>query len=279
MTNPNIFNQFLVWPIINLLLFLYKIFESVHFPGALGLAVIALTVLVRLILYPLTVAQLKSAYKLNKLKPQMDELNKKFKDDKNQLHLEQLKLYQQAGINPAAGCLPLLLQFPILIALYNVFFQILSGQNIQKVIADINKIVYSPFLKVDRLDLSFLGLNLARKPSEWQSSGWWLLFVPVITAALQYWQTKLMTPQNIPLESKASSLAPTRNVSTGQAPKKKEEDMATAMQKQMAVMMPLMIGFFSYSFPLGLSLYWNTFGLFGIIQQYQLNKQMKKENG
>lgn len=270
-------NIILVNPIINLLVAFYKLFEFFHIPGSLGLAVIAMTSLIRLILHPLTLSQLKSAHKMNKLKPQIDVLGKKHKDDKVKLQQAQMQLYKEAGINPAAGCLPLLLQMPILIALYNVFFQVLSNNNLPNLISDINKIIYFPFLKIETLDLSFFGLNLASKPSEWQTAGFVLLAVPVITGVLQYIQTKMMMPQsqttkNLPAQAGKQQI-------TTKDKDNKTEDMGTMMQKQMSIMMPLMIGFFAYSFPLGLSLYWNTFTVFGIIEQKNLKKHLEKENG
>ncbi len=277
MTEPNIFNQLLLWPILNILIAFYKAFSTLVIPGAFGLAIISATSLIRLLLYPLTTSQLKSAQKMNALKPHMDKLSQMYKNDKQRLQAEQLKLYKEMGINPAAGCLPLLLQFPILIALYNVFFNLLGQGNIAQVIKDINKIIYFPFLHLNNLDLSFFGLNLTYRPSDWQKFGWWLLLIPVITALLQYWQTKLMTPA-LPVTHNKQQ---TTNLPAGQAGNKKEEkkseDMGSMMQKQMSIMMPLMIGFFAYSFPVGLSLYWNTFTVFGIIQQAKLNKANDKK--
>lgn len=264
MFNPNnIFDAIFIIPILNGLIAFYKLFLLVQIPGALGFALIALTVLIRLVLHPLTISQLKSSRQLSKLKPKMDELNALYKHDKQRLHQEQLKLYKEAGINPAAGCLPLLLQMPILLALYNLFFNLLSNNNIEMVIENVNKVVYMPVLHIDTLELSFFGLNLAYKPSQWQQLGWWLLLVPVVTAALQYIQTKTMMPSPVVAKTIEKALPE----------KKKDEDMSTVMQKQMAIMMPLMIGFFAYSFPVGLALYWNTFTVFGIIQQYYLNKK------
>ena len=121
MTNPTLWNQLFVWPIVNVLVTLYKFFEWLHIPGALGFAVIGLTVLIRLVLYPLMAAQMKSAKKMQNLKPHLDAINAKHKDDKKALQQAQLDLYKQHGVNPAAGCLPLLIQMPVLIALYNVF--------------------------------------------------------------------------------------------------------------------------------------------------------------
>ena len=272
MFNPdNYFHSLLIIPILNILLGVYNFLNFLHIPYPLGFALILLTVIIRLILHPLTASQLKSARKLSKLKPEIDRINREFKGDKMRLQQEQLKLYQQAGINPAGGCLPLLVQMPILIALYNLFFQLLNADRAQ-VVSQINKVAYFPFLKISSLDLAFFGSNLAVKPSDWQAKGFWLLTIPLITGLLQYWQTKMMTP-NPPVGG-----SPARSEPTGQAPKKeekKDDDMASTMQKQMTLMMPIMIGFFAYSFPLGLSLYWNTFTVFGIIQQYQIQKAEK----
>lgn len=261
----NPFQMLISIPILNILIAIYKGLTSLHVPGALGFSVILLTALIRLILHPLTIAQLKSTRKLAKLKPEMDQLQKLHKDDKDRLRQEQLRLYKEAGVNPAAGCLPLLLQMPVLIALYNLFFTLLGNKTaLDQVVAGINSVIYFPFLRIDSLDLSFFGLHLAHKPSEWQTVGWWLLAIPVVTGLLQYWQTKLMAPaaEKKPADAKAMA--------------GKEDDMQAMMQKQMGIMMPLMIGFFAYSFPVGLSLYWNTFTVFGIIQQHKVNKEDKK---
>ena len=267
----NIFNTILIIPILNVLIGLYKLLLIVRIPGALGFSLILLTILIRLILHPLTVKQLISARKLSQLKPELDKLNALYKTDKVRLQQEQLKLYQREGINPAAGCLPLLLQMPILIALYNLFFQLLNNPDISAVVDGINKVVYLPILKISTLDLSFLGFNLASKPSQWQQHGWWLLLVPVVTGLLQYWQTKLMTP-NPPAAGAAVQKNAIKKIDGKE--EKKEEDMGTTMQKQMSIMMPVMIGFFAYSFPLGLSLYWNTFTIFAIIQQQKINERV-----
>lgn len=268
MFNPKFwFDTFFIIPILNILMGFYVLLTSVHFPFPLGFSLILLTVVIRLVLNPLTATQIKSSQKLAKLKPELDNLSRIYKDDKTRLHQEQLKLYSQAGINPAAGCLPLLLQMPILIALYNLFFRILSSGDMTKVVSEVNKVVYYPFLRIKSFDLDFFGMNLSSKPSEWQKFGWFLLLVPVITAVLQYIQTRMMTKQTAAL-----TVAPIKSEQNDKDKKKPEEDMGQAMQKQMAVMMPLMIGFFAYSFPLGLSLYWNTFTIFGIIQQYKIEK-------
>lgn len=278
MTDPNLWNQILVWPIINLLIFFYKFFEWLRFPGPLGFAVIALTIAMRFLLYPLMQAQLKSAKKMSDLKPHLDNLHAKHKDDKQKLQQAQLDLYKEHGVNPAAGCLPLLVQFPVLIALYNVFYQVLSNGNLEKVVENINQVVYHTALKINSLDMSFLGINLGLKPSDWQVSGWWLLSIPVITGLLQWYQTKLMMPSTSNLKSQ-NTMTKMEDIKNS---KKKppadakavagKEDTAAEMQKQMALISPIMFGVFAYQLPVGLALYWNIFGIFGIMQQLKVNK-------
>ncbi len=270
MNNPNLWNQILVWPILNVLIALYKLFESLHVPGPLGFAVIGLTLIIRLLLYPLMAAQLRSAKKMAAIKPHMDALAIKHKGDKKALQEAQMALYKEHGVNPAAGCLPLLIQMPVLIALYNVFYQVLNAGNIAKVVTDINKIVYLPAFKISNLDLNFFGVDLAIKPSQFQKYGYVFLLVPLITAALQWWQTKLMMAAipKAPVADKALV-----KPAGGKKDEKPPEDMAADMQKQMAILTPIMFGYFAYTFPLGLALYWNVFGLFGIMQQIAINKE------
>ncbi len=259
-------------PIINLLVLFYKFFEFLHIPGPLGFAIILLTIAIRLVLYPLMQKQMASAKKMSSLKPHMDALHLKHKDDKKALQQAQMELYKEHGINPAAGCLPLFIQMPVLIALYNVFYQILSNGDLGKVVETINHVVYLPALKLGSVDPTFLGVNLGIKPDQWQTHGVWLLSVPIITGALQWYQSKLMMPTST--NSKSEILNPKQiQYSNDQKEEKKPEDMAADMQKQMGIIMPLMFGYFALQFPLGLALYWNVFGLLGIIQQIAVNKQ------
>jgi len=265
MTNPSFFNQILIWPILNVLMFFYNVLAASKIPGAFGLAIIFLTLFIRTLLYPLTKTQLLSAKKMSKLKPELDKLSKKHKGDRQKLQQAQLELYKKHGINPAAGCLPLILQMPVFIALYRVFWQVLGNGNLTQVIEDVNKIVYHPALKIKTFNLYFFGLNLAEKPANWQKAGWWLLLIPIITAGLQWYQTKLITGR-----AQVKSGASVQKKRNKKSDKDSKGDMGQEMQKQMALMAPLMIGFVSFSFPVGLALYWNTFSLFGIIQSLRL---------
>lgn len=266
----------LINPILNLLVFFYKIFEWLHIPWPLGWAVIMLTVAIRVVLYPLMHAQMKSAKKMSDLKPHLDALAAKHKDNKQALQQAQLELYKAHGVNPAAGCLPLIIQMPVLIALYNVFYRVLGNGNLQKVIEEVNAIVYLPAFKLSNLDLTFFGTNLGVKPSQWQSQGWWLLAIPVITGLLQWYQTKLMMPKKQESgignrESEGKKLEE-KNKKEEKKDEKKPEDTAADMQQQMAIISPIMFAVFAFQFPVGLALYWNVFGLFGIMQQLKVNK-------
>ncbi|MBI5613307.1 membrane protein insertase YidC [Candidatus Gottesmanbacteria bacterium] len=287
MENINLWNQLLIWPIVNVLIAFYKLFEWLHVPGPLGFAIILLTVVFRLVLYPLTKVQLASAKKMQNLKPHLDALNAKHKDDKTALQQAQLALYKEHGVNPAAGCLPMLVQLPILIALYNVFYQVLNNGNLEKMIETINKVVYHPALRLTTFDFTFFGINLGIKPNQYQQYGYWLLAIPVVTGLLQWYQSKLMLPvkpsaisdQSSDKKNQRSVIRQEKNTLKAEDGKLKAEpdavDQSMEMQKQMAMITPIMFGYFALQFPLGLALYWNIFGLFGIIQQLKVNKENK----
>lgn len=264
-TTGNIFHQLLVWPILNVLILLYKGFESIGVPGSFGWAIIAMTFIVRAIIHPLNHRQMETMRKMQELKPHIENLQKKYKNDKQKLQQEQLKLYQKHGINPAAGCLPLLIQMPIIYGLFQSFSAILQADSNQQALETINKLVYHPALHIDTLNTDFLGINLTISPNQWQEAGIWLLIIPVITGILTWYQSKVMTAQQ----------TPAKKIEKKKKDEKAPEDMAQEMQKQMMYIMPFMIGFFAYSFPVGLSLYWNTLTLFMIMS----HKHFRKPHG
>jgi YidC/Oxa1 family membrane protein insertase len=190
---------------------------------------------------------------MQELKPQLDAISKKHKDDKKKQQEEQLKLYQQHGINPAGGCLFALIQLPVFISLYRVIFQFVEAKNAKAAIAAINKEAYIPAIKISQINPAFFGFDLTATPSQFSKLGIYYLAIPIITGILQYLQVSLATP---------ATAAPVKK----EKGKKDEEDMQTAMSSQMKLIFPLMIGYFSYSLPVGLSLYWNIFSIFSIIQ-------------
>ncbi len=261
-----LFNSLFLIPTLNLLIFLYKIFELIHFPGAFGMAIIALTILVRLVLWPLTHTQLKSAQKMSSLKPLLDELKSKH-SDKTELQKAQMDLYKQHGINPAAGCLPTLVQFPILIALYQAiihFFPQSTGM-VTTNLNWVNSVVYNNWLHLTTSpDPHFLGLNLATRPSEFVSAGMLLLLIPIVTGLLTFVQSKMMIP------AKPLKVYP-KDSPKEVKEKESMEDAMAGMQSQMVFLMPVMIAYFAFQFPIGLALYWNTVTILGILQQYLIS--------
>src|SRR3990167_9307453 len=255
MTDPSLFNTILVWPIVNALVGIYKILFFIHFPYALGFSIIFLTIVIKLILYPLTTPQLKASKKMQEISPHLSKLKDKHKNDAKTLQAETMRLYKEFGVNPAAGCLPLLIQLPVIWGLYTVLIKVINlGAN---TVSEVNKIAYIDFVKISKpWDVYFFGLPLAQNPSQLLSTmGPLILAVPVLTGVFQFIQSKMMMSALPKKEDKS----------------KKKDDFATAFQTQTLYIFPIMIGFLSYTFPIGLSLYWNTFTIFGIIQQYKIS--------
>lgn len=156
----NFWNAFLIQPLTTILFFLYNLLGR-----NLGLAIIALTVVLRFLLFPLSLPALKSAKAQRELKPKLDKLKKKYKDDRQKLAQAQMELFRQAGVNPFAGCLPQLLQLLVLIALYQVFIGFLTNKE---------------------LNTQFLVWNLAQRDP--------YLILPILAAAVQLLLSRSMIP-------------------------------------------------------------------------------------
>jgi YidC/Oxa1 family membrane protein insertase len=255
----SLFHEVFVRPIITALVALYHLFVWLHIPSPVGFAIIVLTIIIRFILYPFISSQVRTSKKMQDLSPHLSKVREKHKGDNMKIQQETMKLYKEHGVNPAAGCLPMLIQLPVIWALYSVFQHIVR-LNGKEIVSYINKEVIIPSLSLHQpWDMHFLGLPLGKGPADLlHTYGVFILLVPVITAALQFIQSKMM------FASKATQPTKTKKDSSAQ------EDFATAFQTQSIFIFPLMIGFFSYSFPIGLSLYWNTFTIFGILQQYKI---------
>lgn len=257
-----IFNLIFFAPVINILVLIYQGLTAIHIPGALGFSIVFLTILIRVLVWPFMASQIKATKKMADLKPHLDVLKEKHKGDKQALAQAQMALYKEHGVNPADGCLPALIQIPIFIALYQAIINILPGAGGN--ISHINTLLYSPQLKLPSyLDPNFFGLNLGFKPSEFGSNGVLLLLVPLVTAGLTFVQSKMTLSK--PIKNLASSPA-----KDGKEKQGMEESMGQ-MQSQMVYLMPIMIGYFAFSFPIGLAIYWNTYTILGIIQQHKIS--------
>lgn len=256
-----IFDLLFFGPIINILVLVYQGLSAINVPGALGFSIIVLTLIIRILVWPFMASQIKVTKKMAELKPHLDALKQKHKGDKQGLATAQMALYKEHGVNPAGGCLPALIQLPVFYALYQAIINILpgTGGNLNK----INDLLYFPQLKLpSTIDPNFFGLNLGLKPADFGKYGVLLLLVPVITALLTFVQSKMTLPK--PVKRYPSD--------TPKEVKEKEtlEDSMGAVQSQMVYLMPVMIGYFAFSFPIGLAIYWNTYTILGIIQQYRL---------
>jgi YidC/Oxa1 family membrane protein insertase len=256
----NIFNTIFANPLTNVMVAFYQIFAVLGIPFAFGLSIIALTIVIRLILWPFTAAQIKSAHTMQKVAPHLSALKEKHKGDAKKIQEETMRLYKEHGVNPVAGCLPLLIQLPVIYGLYHVLDTAVKV-NSAKELTIINSVLYFDVLKLKSVwDTTMFGLPLGDSPSKLMAAAPLVLLVPLLTGLFQFILSKMMMPEE--MIDTAMTVAKTTP--------KKEDDFQAAFQKQSLFIFPVMIGFFSYTLPLGLSLYWNTFSIFGIIQQYIL---------
>ena len=258
----DLFNLVFFGPVVNLLVGIYQGLQFLHIPGTLGFSIMFLTILIRVLVWPFMASQMKSMKKMAELKPHLDHLKIKHKEDKQALASAQMALYKEHGVNPAGGCLPAVIQIPVFIALYQSINDILPGASGH--VDRINLLLYFPQLKLpSALDPYFLGVNLGFKPSEFSSHGVFLLLIPFLTAVLTFAQSKMALP-------KAVKVYPADSKKEVKEKESVEESMGQ-VQSQMVYMMPLMIGYFAFNFPIGLAIYWNTYTILGIIQQYKLS--------
>ncbi|HSX08829.1 MAG TPA: YidC/Oxa1 family membrane protein insertase [Candidatus Saccharimonadales bacterium] len=263
----NIFDIVLINPILNILVAVYQGLTALHVPSALGFSIILLTIIIRLILSPLLHQSLKQQKKMQQIMPEINKLKEKHKNDSKRLQMEQMALFQQHGVNPASGCFVMVIQIPILIALYQVLLGSVclttkGAKSLCLPTADaINHRLYFDGLKLHEMwNTSFFGLSLGHTPSQLISQvGFGLILVCVLTAALQLIQSKMM-------------MAPAADAPKPVKKNNDQPDFATTFQTQSMYLLPIMVGFFSFNLPFGLSLYWNTLTIFGIIQQYMIQQ-------
>jgi len=230
------FNEILYRPLFNALVWLYNIL-----PGHdLGVAIIILTVIIRLLLYPLTQKGIKSQKALTELQPKIKELQKKYKSKEEQARA-MMELYRQHKINPLSGFLPLLIQLPILIALYRVFLGGLDPERLNG--------LYSFISQPETLSPMFLGIiNLAERN----------MVLAVLAGFLMFIQSKMMLGKK---QLQKSGL------------KIGGRDFSSMMGQQMTYFMPLLTVLIAWGLPAALPLYWIVITLFGIGQQYLIGRR------
>lgn len=250
----NIFTVLITQPLANGLIFFYHILGN-----NLGLAIIAFSLFLRIILNPLTKPYMESMKKMKDFAPEIDKLKKRHKDDKTKLAQAQADFYKDKGINPSAGCLPYILQIVILIALFRLFISVLSPD--VDPIARLNELLYQPlqFTQGQTLNENFLWLDLSR-PDTIPVEGLPFALPGVLlfaAAGLQFLSAKITQPY-IEQEEKFAKATP-----------EKADDIATTMQASMVYTFPLMTLLIGLNFPSGLALYWLVFSAFQGYQQYR----------
>jgi YidC/Oxa1 family membrane protein insertase len=217
-----------------------------------------MTVIIRAILYPLMQKQMVSMREMQKIQPLMKAVQDKYKNDKERLNKELMALYKEHKVNPMSGCLPLIIQMPILILLFQVLrkfkYYIPNTEIIDGGFLWIPKQVE---IIVDGIPKFIAGLAAPEQLIHLPGSGIFgiqsLGILPFLIGGSMYIQQKM--------------------TSTSGAAAGKDGGSAQQTQKMMTIMMPLMIGFMSFSLPSGLTLYWFTSTLLGIGQQYLINKK------
>lgn len=217
------------------------------------LAIVAFTVIVRLSLLPLTIKQQRSMKRMQELSPKLKQLQTKYKDDRETLVQEQMKLYKEHGVNPFAGCLPLLIQLPIFFGLWRAIIATLASSPGQ--LLELQNHIMLPGLDhLVPLQNTFLWLNLAL-PDPY-------FVLPVIVMVTTYLQQRLI----MPVRPKTA----TQPRKPGQRPDASEQ--AEQMTRQMTTIMPFFLGFLSLSYSSGLSIYFIVSNLIGILQYAMMGK-------
>ncbi len=242
MSPVDIWNDVLVYPLLTLLIIAY---DFVH---DFGLAVVIVTVLIRLALYPLYVRQIRSSRGLQELAPALNDIKKKYGSDRAKLNEEQMKLYRERGVNPAGGCLPMLVFLPVLIAMYSAFQQApkFDGAELQEIVHR-----YLPFIQVgipldSKIDMTAHWLPWIQAAGRDLSQSDPYFILPVLSGALQLVASVMAMPRNPP----------------------KTDDPTQRTMQSMTYTFPLLTIVFFNSFPAGVFIYYITTTLFQIVQQY-----------
>jgi len=237
-------DTYIIIPMTNVLLFIYEIIGH-----NFGIAIILFTILVRAITWPLTAQQLKGTQGMQELQKDKEWLSiqKKYKNDKEKLASEQMRIYKERGINPFGSCLPTIIQFPVIIGLYQSIIRSLAATPLS--LLNMSRSLYS-FLDISSvipLNSKFLWMDLGR-PESIDVFGFALPPLAVIVVITSYIQSKLMTPPSNP------------------------GDQSAAMGNMMSIYMPFLMGYFAMTFASGLALYFITSNLLGIAQYAMMGR-------
>ncbi len=225
-------------PLHNILILLVGIL-----PGhSVGLAIIVLTIIVRVALFPLTGKSIRAQKAMKELEPEIKKIREKYKDDKQEQAKKTMELYQEKGVTPFSGCLPLFIQIPIIIGLYMVFKDILIVDETQ---------LYGFVTHPGVLDMHFLMFDLAAKSA----------ILAALAGITQYFQADLSLGRQ-PLSNPVKGSTPSF-----------QEDFARSMQMQMRYVLPVMISFIAFNASAAVALYWTTSNILSITQELLIRRK------
>lgn len=246
------FTTTLYEPLLNTLVFIYHVLPWKD----LGIAIIILTLLIKIALFYPSLKQMRSQKSLQEAQPHIDALKKKYKDDKEELGRQIMKFYKENKVNPMSSCLPLLIQLPILWALFKVFFGGLATDPATGVlVTEQLDHLYEPLRDVYQttpIKHLFLGfVNLAESKN---------IVLAVLSGIVQFLQARMLSTKRPAVKTAGS----------------KDEDFAANLNKQMLYFLPVITVIFGYQFPAGVTLYWLSSTVFTWIQQLVFLKDKKK---
>ena len=243
----SIWSTLILNPMINSLMWIYS-----GLAQNFGLAIIVFTILVRLITYPLTASQIKSTKSMQDMQKSKKwlDIQKKYKGDREKLSKEQMNLYKEMGVSPFGSCLPTLIQFPVIIGLYQAIIRALAVTPFQ--LLELTRHIYPFYNAAALIPLNnyflWLDLSLPEKDYGVAIAGFTIPILAILVMATTFLQSRLMTPPS----------------TTG--------DQGANMGRMMNLYMPLFMGYLAYSFPSGLALYFVTSNLVGILQYGVMGK-------
>ena len=240
-----LFNQILYYPLLNILVFLYNIIPGQSF----GLAIILLTIIIKFILSPLNQKSLKAQKAMQKIQPELKKLQQQHKDPMER-NKAIMAFYKENKVNPVSGCLPVLLQFPIIIALFQLLRKVLEPDGLNG--------LYSFVGNPGQIDPWFLGINLAVSS----------IVLAILAGGFQFIQAKMMMQYK---KDPASASDKSKAVAG-------KFDISSMMGKQMTYVMPIFTVIIAARFPAGLALYWIISTVFSIGEQYWINYKNDNKN-
>lgn len=243
----DLWNTIIITPFTNILLFIYTI-AGQNF----GVAIILFTVLIKLVTHPLMVSQIKGGAAMQELQsnPRYKEIQEKYKGDKEKLAQEQAALLKELGVNPFGSCLPLLIQFPVIIGLYQSLYKAMANtpfdmlamtrhlypfMDISKIVPINNQFLWMDLSQPDKLVVSFLPFAIP--------------IMAILVMGTTYVQSKLITPGAT-----------------------NSKDQTAMMGNMMNLYMPFMMGYMGLTLASGLSLYFVVSNVFGIAQYAAMGK-------